>query len=160
MKKSLLIAGLLVSGVAFGQGQVNVINSSATAVYDVDGVTKLAAANGLFSVIYNGTYLNSNGAAGNAFAAAGIFNNGLTSIPGVTSGTVTLTINVWNKNTGASASEVIVTPGLATGTAPVDKITNGSTPWKSVTLSVVPEPSTYALAALGLGGLFFVSRRK
>jgi len=80
---------------------------------------------------------------------------------------VTITLQFWDKSTGATyatathrVSVDVVTPGLGGGTTPPGTILQGTTPFKGAQLTVVPEPSTYALAALGLGGLFFVSRRK
>ena len=56
--------------------------------------------------------------------------------------------------------EVFDVAGLATGSTPPPAMDN----FKGLTLSagsvVVPEPTTIALAALGLGGLLFISRRK
>jgi len=172
MKNSLLIAGVVLGGfVAAAQdGLLNVINSSTTKVFDIDGTTPLAKANGEFAVIYNGQPVAFNPKATTApgFAAAGLFNGGIMDFPGTSAGAgVSITIEVWDKTTGATydtathrASETFTTAGLVAGTTPPNKITPG---WTSITLGVVstvPEPSTYALAALGLGGLFFVSRRK
>ena len=168
MKKSLLIAGLLISGVsAFAQGTVVVGNTGSTLVKDVDG-SALNKANGLVDVIFNGTIISAGGEAGVAFKANGGFSVGTLAIPGVPSGPVTITLQFWDKTTGATyatathkVSVDVVTPGLGGGTTPPGTILQGSSPFKGAQLvTTVPEPSTYALAALGLGGLFFVSRRK
>jgi PEP-CTERM motif len=170
MKKSLLIAGLLISGVsAFAQGTVVVGNTGTTLVKDVDG-SALNKANGLVDVIFNGTIISAGGEAGVAFKANGGFSVGTLAIPGVASGPVTITLQFWDKTTGATYASAthkvsvdVVTPGLGGGTTPPGTILQGATPFKGAQLQVVtivPEPSTYALAALGLGGLFFVSRRK
>jgi hypothetical protein len=174
MKNSLLVAGLVLGGlVASAQGTVIVSNTSAgTAghVLDVDG-TALSVAKAEFDVNYNGTVVPFDPTkAGKApgFLAAGLFSANTVTIPGTTAGqVVSLTIEVWDKTTGSSYATATVR-----GSETLSAVTLGggllfahdlkTYGWTGLQLSTVvtPEPSTYALAALGLGGLFFVSRRK
>lgn len=150
-------------------------------IYDVDGSTAIRGAN--FKV---GVYVSGGGVGQNGFPSLGAqiggfvspganarFTGGQQDVPGsVAGGTVQLIVIAWDITTGtdfASASHygystVFVSPTLG-GDVDNDPNTPAATAasmalnFKSFYLNS-PEPSTYALAALGLGGLLFVSRRK
>ena len=143
-----------------------VINGVRYYVYDFDGA-KLSKANGAVQFIYNGTVL---GAGTYGFLTDGLFSAGTISIPGQAGQTVAITIEVWDKTKAATydiasafgpywlPQTVTITLGGA-GTpaatpAPLTGYTGGQA------FLPVPEPTTVALAALGLGGLLFVRRRK
>ena len=175
--KNLLLVSSLVLGASATFGQT--INFAASkGIYDIDGTTPLSAAKGQWEVVYNGTIITPNGDAGVSFSKTGapslntIFGGTVFAFPastGLTAGsTPTITIIAWDKTApggalGATAthvaSETITLPALgAVGSSTPPP----ALPFTKLVLqvAVVPEPSTYALAALGLGGLFFVSRRK
>lgn len=141
-------------------------------IFDVNGTTKLAVANGAVQFLINGAVV---GAGANNTGIYGFLQAGLFSatdpivIPNAAGQTVSVTIHVWDKSTAATyelaqisgnylpAQTVsIVLGGGGTPAAPAASLY----PFKSGSLVPAPEPSTYALAALGLGGLLFISRRK
>lgn len=181
MNKSVLVVSLLAGAVtAFGQvGTISGKNfgfagGAKAPVFEPDGVTLEPAATGRVEILFNGSILTASAGSstvivtdgtGNKLAAAGLFALGSLDVAGTQPGaTVTVTIEAWDNSTGATfatattkASETVsVTLGGGTS-APA--ALSAMTP---LTLSVTqtPEPSTYALAALGLGGLLFISRRK
>ncbi len=137
----------------------NVINGVRQYIFDTDG-TKLATANGAVQFVYNGAVV---GTGTYGFLAPGTFSAGTISIPGQAGNSVAITVDVWDKTSGATfdvATQTLtqtVTITLGGGgvppatAAPLTGFTGGT---------LAPEPSTIALAALGLGGLLFISRRK
>ena len=147
----------------------NVINSVRQYIFNPDGTTKLAKANGAVEFLYNGAVV---GTGTYGFLADGLFSAGTVSIPNQAGNAVAITIEVWDKSTQATydlastvaggtylpAQTVTITLGgggsPAATPAPLTGFTGGTLH------QVVPEPSTVALAALGLGGLLFISRRK
>lgn len=161
----------LASTASFGQ----TINFSAAAgIFDIDCTTPVSAAKGEWEVVYNGAIITPNGDNGVPFSKTGapqlntVFGGTIFAFPsstGLTAGsTPTITINVWDKTTGATystashfASETITLPPLgAVGSSTPPP----SLPFTRLSFAICPEPSTYALAALGFGGLFFVNRPK
>ncbi len=178
MKNLLLVSSLVLGATAtFGQ----TINFAASkGIYDINGTTPLSAAAGEWEVVYNGSIITPNGDAGVAFSKTGapslntIFGGTVFAFPastGLAAGsTPTITIIAWDKTApggalGATAthvaSETITLPALgAIGSSTPPPALPFTKLVLQVVTPVVPEPSTYALAALGLGGLFFVSRRK
>jgi len=134
--------------------------------FDVDGTTKLAAAKGAVQFVVNGAVV---GAGTYNFLQAGTFSSGDISIPGAAGQTVQITIDVWDKTTGATY-DIASKSGayLPSQTVTVTLGGGGNPPATSAALTgftggkliLAPEPSTVALAALGLGGLLFISRRK
>ncbi len=138
-------------------------------VYDVDGTTKLATANGAVQFLFNGSVV---GTGTYGFWVPGLFSAGTISIPGQAGNTVAITIEVWDKTTAPTyeqamgfvgnflpAQTVFITLGGAGRFPDVPASLTGFTGGKLLHL-MAPEPSAIALAALGLGGLLFVSRRK
>jgi len=147
-------------------------------IFDVDGTTKLGGANysiGVYVVNPDGSVISQVG----GFVSPGATNfrfSGGTQDVGIAGGTVQLSVHAWDTRTGAThatavnkaASPVFTSPVLG-GDADNDPSTPAGVPlsmalnFKSFSLvntSNIPEPSTMALAALGLGGLIFISRRK
>ena len=137
--------------------------------YNPDGTTKLLKANGAVQFVYNGAVV---GTGTYGFLQDGTFSAGTLSIPGQAGNQVSITIDVWDKSTQATydlastvaggiylpAQTVTITLGGAGVPPATAAALTGFT--GGTMLKVVPEPSTIALAAFGLGGLLFISRRK
>jgi len=147
----------------------NIIGGVRQYIFDSDGTTKLAKANGAVQFVVNGAVV---GAGTYGFLQAGTFSAGDVSIPGAAGTTVSVTIDVWDKTTFATYADastlgggkyltqtVSITLGGAGNPPATSAALTGFTGGK-LTLIPTPEPSTVALAALGLGGLLFISRRK
>lgn len=138
-------------------------------VYDLDGTTALSKANGRVQIINaaSGETLSPGGAEGVAFTLDGrFFVNGI-AVPGTTAGgSADIIVRAWDSATGATwdtalsrAEGLITVSALGGGLAPPATFAQNSN-FVGLTLELIPEPSTIALAALGVVGLFFVARRK
>ncbi len=144
----------------------NIIGGVRQYIYDVDGTTKLATANGAVQFLYDGA-VTGNGIY--PFLQPGLFVGHVIGLPGQAGNTATITIEVWDKTTATTyeqamlsghylpAQTVVISLGGAGGVPSVASELFGFTGGKLV---AAPEPATVALAALGLGGLLLVSRRK
>lgn len=169
MKKILLtIVGLAAGLAAFAQGTVNLNNNftptggtAKALILALDG-TPLSKALGSVEILDStGAVLKSG-----SIASPGIFGFGVTTIPNTVDGKSTITIRAWDNSTGATYDLATVRNSVLvslTGitqppTPPLGLGTVGNFTGFTLTQSVVPEPSTYALAALGLVGMFFVAR--
>lgn len=176
MKKVLIaVAATAALSSAFAQDGTfsasNIIGGVRQYIYDTDGSTTLAKANGAVEFLDGNTVL---GTGVYSFLSNGLFSAGTISDPGKAGQTVAITIEVWDKTTGADYATASTTPGGhylpaqtvsitlgGAGTPPATPAAlTGFTGGKLLVVPVVPEPSTIALAALGLGGLAFISRRK
>lgn len=176
MKKLLFLAALLVaSASAFAQGTVN-INNRVTAsgidapIFDIDGSTRLAGA-GFLAQLYVGD--TAVGAAVNFRTGAGagyiVNTDTVRTITGIAAGgAATVTLRAWDA--AFSTYEAALNGGGKYGSSlPVTLASTGNptanppgTPVDLVGLqsfSLVPEPSTIALAMLG-GAALFLRRRK
>jgi hypothetical protein len=180
MKKLALLAGLALGGLAsYAQGYINTFNAfsptpggaiaylrdyvasgEGALLSKATGRVEILTADGstVLSPIKDGT--------GNPLAVDGLFSLGVTAIPGTTPGSSgSIMLRAWDSSTGstwASAlerAEVTITfASLGANTAPSNFVTGSN--FTGLQLDLVPEPSTVALAALGVVGLFFAVRRK
>jgi hypothetical protein len=176
MKKLALLAGLALGSLAsYAQGYINTFNAFAPTpggaiayLRDVgDGL--LSKATGRVE-IYNslGTEILSpiKDGTGNPLAVDGLFSLGVTAVPGATpGGPATVILRAWDNSTGATYADaqergifVVTFPTVGANTAPSNFVTGSN--FTGLTLELVPEPSTIALAALGVAGLFLAVRRK
>lgn len=190
MKKFATIAALMATALGVSaQGLVNFANTSTTLVNwgqggaGAQGTAVDAAAGVKVGLYYNGALVStqfpilgttSTGTANPAFN--GRFNGGQITVPGLAAGAngTSFEVKAWSGNftsyeaatTGGAtyrgASGVFTNP---TGGA-VDPVTGIPSPaaalsgFTGMTVSGIPEPSTYALAGLGLGALLLIRRRK
>lgn len=177
MKKLLLIsAGLLAATAAFGQGTFNAFNGfrpggAGTPFafindYAPPGVTPVPLAGGAVQILTaDGLTVLASGTTGTG-GTAGIFSLGVTTIPNAPAGgAASVLIRSWDTTTGATfdsaleRKEVLVS-WTSIAAPPSPPSTMAQSNFTGMTLEIVPEPSTVALAALGVAGLFFVARRK
>jgi hypothetical protein len=178
MKKLILTAALGVACVsALAQGSFlfnNGGNGANAPVFDTDGTTKLGPAFKADFYWAAGTVTDSTLLADLnhpiSFAGSGFFLGGVTSIPGTGAQTITAQVRVWDAASGSSWAQAAVLPGakvgesalfslaLVTGATPPNALANMTS--FSVSIVAVPEPSTLALAGLGLAGLLVLRRRK
>jgi len=187
MKKALLtllVTGLAVS--AFAQGKIGYGNSGTTRVYDDQGTAFAGQVGFYFSTDASATdpsgFTLFNGSV--KPVSSGLFLGAPTSLSLVDGSSNPITdpiayvVKAWSTGYAtyedAWAAGLGGTPGIFAGMSAVGTIdpTNLSTdPTPSLVINggfggltvnevLVPEPSTYALMALGLGGLLFIRRRK
>lgn len=171
-------AGLLASASLFAQGQFNFNNLSGARpkIFGVDGTTPIAGANFLVDILVKnpstGNYegIQKSGAAFTGVAPltggnAGLFSGGVLTIPFVApGGTADVRVRAWDVTSGSSFSSALISgsvdfsiASLGGGTPPAPPASMAN--FASFKLAVIPEPSTYALAALGLGGLLLFRRK-
>lgn len=176
MKKTILLLGCSLATLgAYADGNFsasNIIGGVTHTIFLADGVTKVPKLNGKFDVSVTGS---ASPFFSGSFKLAGVFSAGAVEVPGAAPGSsVNLTFRFWDAATGATyadATQGFTTsfdqvlgnvPGVPAPSLPTELLNFPATV-KFGTINgtpVVPEPTTLALAALGLGGLFFVSRRK
>jgi len=163
MKNLLILGAALAAATAVNAQQFSAKNFGVTgagSVFEPDGVTKAPAATTLYEVIdQNGTVL----VGPKAGFTAGTFSLGTVTDSNVdANGNAKVTVEAWDSTTGATYATASVkaeeTVLALTKLAPAPPV--GLTAFTTLTLQAAPEPSTYALGALGLGGLLFISRRR
>jgi len=171
-----IIAGLaFVAAAASVSAQGTFTASTATGSkprITVDGVNAAAADNVFVQILVNGTQALDPFQLTLAGANAGLFSKGVVTVAGTPGGgTANITIRAWDKDSGATfdtaqvkASQTLsnFVLGGAVDANGIAGLPNSIVPaftGLSLVTPVVPEPSTYALAALGLGGLLFLRRK-
>lgn len=175
---------LLAAASAFAQGQVNFGNLSGASGLNApitmgDGTTRLSGAQYQAQLLAGATAGSLTAVATSPFltgGGAGYFNGGVVTLAGIPGGTAGFfQVVVWNTTAGASY-DLALASGLenAYGFSGVFSVVTGNpagspptTPAALVGLQsfslnaeIIPEPSTFALAGLGLAGLLLFRRRK
>jgi hypothetical protein len=185
MKKLLLTITLATLTVmsTFAQGTIQFANNALSRVQlrNADGSTaNLPTAVAInFGVFVNGSATPVDPLGNNTGTGAGIINaSGLYPIAGTEPNqVVSLQVRGWSASFGSDWQAASRTPGAHFGETDVRQVTLGQTTaapaviWQGATgvnpnrfnpliINVVPEPSTIALAVLGLGSLLLFRRRK
>jgi hypothetical protein len=164
MKKILsLIAVLAVTAsVAHSQAYINFANGGAgvnSPIYDIDGTTPLQGS-GFEAILWvdQGSGLAPIAGSNAAFsdAAAGYFFGGSVAVPGLAAGTYDVAVQAINLSSGEFGVSETFSANFVVAPTPANNLT-GLT---SFQLEAVPEPSTIAMIALGLGAVALRFRRK
>lgn len=165
---------LALAGSLLGQGQINGINYNVAnnvlgQVTRADGTT--LAGNDVLGQLYVGAAGGSLTAVGSptAFLANGIVSFGTVTVPSIAAGAqADVQLKSWLAASGASYEVAAANPSGEIGESNIITITLGGgintpafmTGLQPTAMTVVPEPSTWALMALGLGALALRRRNK
>lgn len=179
MNKAILagVAFMAIAASVSAQGTLSVNSATGTKPrITLDGVNAAAADNIFVQILVAGSS-GLTGAASDPFQLtltggnAGLFSKGTLTVGGIAGGkSADVTIQAWDKDTGAtyaaasvkaSATFTVALGGAvdANGIAGLPNSIVGNGLFNGLALTTIPEPSTYALAALGLGGLLFLRRK-
>jgi hypothetical protein len=179
MKKLLTLVGVLaISASLSAQGTISFASAGGgvnAPVFDLDGVTRLAGAEFQAQLFYGpeGGGLGSLSPVGNPTSfltggGAGHFQGGVITLPDITpGGPADFQVRAWQTLGGTITSyDAAVAGGAKFGQSTVfTTVTGGPTPNPPTALvglqsfSLVPEPSTYALLALGAAAFLFRRRK-
>jgi len=174
MKKLIIAAAaLMVSLAAYGQGQVSINNRIGTEVNarvvlstDAAGTSSVGSPDWTVSFVGGpvGGALVPLDPAGSTFrgaagtAAAGYFVGQTPTVPGVAAGgNAQISLIVNGPNGVSQTFGPFTANGLGGGTVTPPNLALGTSP---LTVNAVPEPTTLALGAIGVGALLALRRRK
>lgn len=132
--------------------------------YAVDILVQDPAAANAFKSIFTAP-INMSGSSASS-GLAGLFSGGTVAVPFLAAGaTATVKIQSWDRSSGATFSAATIkaeSPSFQYTLAGVGTPPSTPSPFTTAQfggLTLVPEPSTYALAALGLGALLYFRRK-
>jgi hypothetical protein len=182
--------GALTCVVALGQGSFNFSSNvqPLPKVVGIDG-NAVSAGIQVEVLAFNSTSssfesLATSGLLATPASRIGVFSGGTVAIPFIApGGTAELMVRAWDTATGATYADAAANPAGIIGSSGSFSVSSlggftGGDPnnpantllpaaivfagggYQGIQLELVPEPSTYALAALGLGGLLFFRRKK
>jgi len=174
MNKTAVLTGIATVAVALSAAAQGTINFSSASVTGRPRITKDGVNTGANITVEllvanpgNGGAFESvkttAGLTGNA-ALEGLFSGGTVTVPFVAAGAAaSVVVRAWDTTTGATFDAATVNGSTSFDIAALGGAgTPPSTPAimsNYAGIALVPEPSTYALAALGLGGLLFLRRK-
>lgn len=170
MKKLILtVAAVMVSVAAYGQGQIT-FNNRVSGVVDArvtwspaDLLAGQGVGAGYTAQLFGGANASSLAALNpsttfrtSSAAAQGYVNGVVVDVPGIAPGNnATVVMRVFDSSNTKIGESAAITIALGGGTVPPANLAG----MQAFTVSVIPEPSTIALAALGIGALL-LRRRK
>lgn len=172
------VVGVFAAASVLAQGQIdfsNIKTAGRPKIFDKDGTTAIAGANFLVDILVKnpatGNYegVTKAGAAYNGSAplsgvSAGLFSGGVLTVPFLAGDAkADVMVRAWDVTSGATYASALYKGEISFS---IDKLGGAGNPptlpaviANFTSFALVPEPSTYALAALGLGGLLLFRRK-